>query len=521
MIELNIKLLNLIFNNSREFASIYKFSLLPVSAIIFALSLIYPAQLYFLVFVFLVPIFYLAFRYPDYLSFKHGFFWGLTFFVIHFFGYIFMFNNQAYGSFRLLIPVFLAAYCALYSGAWFFLVNLFVNYSHVNYFHVKNSCVNNSCSRPISTFCSWVIFTYLYFSWIKYGAFWILGRFFGYPFSQPLLPLATCPDVLYFLPVLGKSALLVFIVFFSLFIALFIVCFKSKYLIFALICLGPFVVGQFLNKHQDCKEQNQYLDTIGYINPLKAQTLEGPMDQAQEIYYQMVELLKKNPKITTIIMPESSCQFCLNINKYVIDLWASNILGDSVDLLIGAPYQESLDGQNSVKTYNCLYHISHGNIKKVYKKTSLMPFAEYVPFFWNNFEFCKKLFFQDSCPGFSDMSSCGKACMSSLGFACGCDKKVCFNCGKNIVFRPLICSDFFTIKRRDIKAFSGKSSFVLLVAINDSIFPMQYLRDLMLLHAKVEAISIERDILYVGYYFACLISKCGQMRPITRGFCCL
>ena len=192
-------------------------------------------------------------------------------------------------------------------------------------------------------------------------------------------------------------------------------------------------------------------------------------------------------------MPESSCQFCLNTHKYVIDLWCSNILGDNIDLLIGGPCQEG------GKIYNCLYHISQGKIKKVYKKTNLMPFAEYVPRFWNNFECFKKLFFQD--PGLSSEFN--------AEFSGGQDNNVFFNCCENTTFRPLICSDFFTIKRRDLKNFLNTDSFVLLLPINDNIFPMQYLRDLMLLQAKLEAIKMHRDILYVGYYFACLLSRTG------------
>ena len=53
-------------------------------------------------------------------------------------------------------------------------------------------------------------------------------------------------------------------------------------------------------------------------------------------------------------MPESSYNFCLNKNKYIIDLWCSNILSENISLIIGAPYKEG------DKIYNSLYWIHNG-----------------------------------------------------------------------------------------------------------------------------------------------------------------
>lgn len=445
------------------------FLLIIISAITFAISFIYQENLYFFVFIFLVPIIYLSFKNPKYLSFKAGFLWGLIFFLIHFSGYIFMFKDQANGPFRVFIPIILSFYCAFYSGIWFFLANLISKY-----LKYKN----------LAIFFSWTISTYLYFIWIRYGVFCIFGKFFGYPFSYPLLPLVTRISSLCFLPYFGKSVFLLFVILFSQFIALFLVYFKKKYLICACICLIPFIYGEFFYKSKENFKIN--IDSFGYISPIISQEFERPIDCSQEVYYRMVDLLRKKPGIKTIFMPESSCQFCLNKHKYVIDLWAKNILSNNVDLFIGALYQE---GDN---TYNALYHISCGKIKKIYKKTSLMPFAEYVPRFWKNFECFKKLFFQDS------------------GLSCGCDKKVIFNCCENIIFRPLICSDFFNMKKCDSNCFFNFSNSTLLLLVNDSIFQVNYLRDLMLLHAKFEAARFEINILYIGYYFLAYISKDGS-----------
>jgi len=130
------------------------FLLLLLSSIMLNLALIYPANLSWLVFIFLIPLFYVAFKRPAGLSFIAGFFWGVTFFLIHFSGFLFLFYEQANNTLGVVIPIIISIYCALYGGLWFSLANY----------------ISRLCSRDtFVTFLSWTLWTYLYFVWIRYG----------------------------------------------------------------------------------------------------------------------------------------------------------------------------------------------------------------------------------------------------------------------------------------------------------------------------------------------------------------
>ncbi|MFC1842298.1 hypothetical protein ACFLYU_01435 [Candidatus Dependentiae bacterium] len=427
----------------------------------------------------------------------------MIFFTSHFFGFVLLFYKEAnasLGIFRMCIPIILAFYCALYSGLWFFCIQkTIIFFSHINFSQKKLG--KHSPLFSISLISMTLVFwTYLYINWIRYGVFWIFGEFVGYPFAYPLLPLmqnSASADLLIYT---NKSILLFLLILFSLNVALFFVYHKKKYIAFAFMCALPFLLSFLRNiipkrpvfnnpTHQITSPITKH---TGYISPISIQSFDHPLDSAQEIYYQMVKLANKNPQVTIIFMPESSYPFCLNQNQDVIDLWCVNILDDKIDLFIGAPYKENK------KLYNALYWISRGKIKKIYKKTRLMAFAEYAPRFWKKFSYFRSLFSHNGCL-----------------FSHGQDQNLVFelyngvNGSKSIKLKPLICSDFFMGRRKELKKIPRWDCSCVIIAVNDAIFPMGYLRNLMFLYAKLEAMAKKRDLLYVGYYFASWISKNG------------
>jgi len=453
------------------FAHIFIYTLITVSALSFAFSLFFPAKLSFLAFLFLIPVFYLFFHKKTnfFYGFLYGFIWGIIFFSLHFCGYILLFYKEAHGLFRIFIPIILALYCALYSGLWFFL-------SQKSVLIFKNNL--------LAKYISLILWAHLYFSWVRYGIFWIFGEFVGYPFAHPLLPLAYSAKSLYFMCYFGKSLFLIFFITFALFISLFFIYFKKRYIIAALFFISPFLLSKLYAPNISKSFCN--LGTIGYISPISSQKCNHPLDCAQEIYYEMVKLLDKNPEIKIIVMPESSYNFCLNTHTDIIDLWYKNILGEDITLIIGAPYKEGK------KIYNALYYMAGGKIKKIYKKTRLMAFAEYVPDIYKNIIFLKNLF--------CDTNNLLSPNNSNLA-----GEDVTFDIVKDIAATPRICSDFFMCKRKEAQKLTQKD--FLLLAVNDQIFPAKYLRDLLFLYAKLEGISRQIDILYVGYYFAAFLPK--------------
>lgn len=402
---------------------------LALSAIMLNLALFFPEYLYYLVFIFLVPVFFLVFTFPNALGFWQGFLWGLIFFSIHSSGFIFLFYSQANGVLRVCIPVVLAFYFAIYSGLWF----LFANKTSLIFenFVFKN----NIFARQII----WGFWAFLYFNWIRYGVFWIFGDFVGYPLSYPLLPLASNNITLSLLGIIGKTACLVLIILFSLLCSWLFS--RKKYTLLSLFLLLLFLLFSFFNKKivkpVPVVDAQKDVSHIGYISPIDIQKFDKPLDIAQEIFYKMVKLVEKKPDMKMIFMPESSCTFCLNKHQEIIDLWYDNILNDldgDISVFIGAPYKEG------DLVFNSLYWIKNGKIKQVYNKTNLMAFTEYVPNFWCNITYLKNLFLDDN------------KCLSH-----GKKGRIIFDLCKNIKFRPFICSDFFLIKRKNCAPIDSKN----------------------------------------------------------------
>lgn len=453
--------------------------LLFISSLLLNCALIFPAYASWLIFIFLVPFFYIVLTRPGVVSFGYGFFWGVAFFIVHLSGFFLLFYTQANSKWSVLVPLFVSLYFALYSGILFMGVQYTLRF-------IRHTIT--------SLFVVWAIWTYLYFAWIRYGSLWVLGKFIGYPFCYPLLPLARCKFVVCFLSFSSKGFVLMCVIIFSLCIALFFAFFKKRYLVYSALCLFPFLYSFYFLC--DSVASNKSIEHIGYISPIEMQKYTYPLDVAQEVLDQMITLIDQNPDVNVVVMPESSCNFCLNEHQYVIDLWYKNILDNRVNLLIGAPYKDG------AKIYNSLYWIKGGVIQKVYHKTNLMAFTEYVSPFWQRIPYMKNLFLDEE-----SFFSHGKSCL------------ITFNICKDITVKPLICSDFFIGKRSSGKSLKKQDFSAVLIVVNDQAFPVVYLRNLMFLSACLEAINRRKDILYVGYYFAAWVGKDGfvdRIDPIVN-----
>ena len=423
-------------------------------------------------FLFLIPIFYLGFY--KLLSFKEGFLWGVIFYFLHFYAYIHIFSDDGNCYTRLLLLAFLMFYCAIYPGLWFWL----------------SQTVSNFGSSYIWSFIVWTFFTFLYFIWMNYGCFWIFGIFMGDPFGSPLLPLTQNNFFLSYLHFFGQNIMLLLLLLFGGSTALFFILHKKKYIIFSTIVLSPFFGGIFLKKSDDLSLATNCIKKIGYIPPPPKNIADHPLDAAQEIYYRMSEVIKNNSQIRYIVMPESSYPFCLNCMHEIIEMWHLNALGDTISLLIGAHRKEG------DSYFNSLYMIKQGKISRVYDKIGLMPFAESMPKFWNNVSYIKNLFIK-----------------KNNFFCAGSNDNYCFNLD-DIILEPYICSELFL--RKISTAISTKKSTIILLAINDSIFSSSYMKNLMFLRSKFSAMRYSQDILYVGYSFARLITKKGDIINIPR-----
>jgi len=424
----------------------------------------FPHYFFWLVFLFLVPIFYLAFH--NLLSFGEGFVWGLLFAIAHYLPLIRIVgdNYRNYGG--LLLISFLLLYVSVYAGLWFF-----VSKKGASFY-----------SNNLALMGIWILGTYLYFVWMSSGALFIFGQWMGDPFAWPIIPLAYSPRWLIVVSFLPKTAILLLLIVLSALIAFYVTYREKRYIIPIFLIFLPFALGSVYKTDDPklpicCKK-------IGYLAPPDYDENAHPIDVAQNIYYRLAALLEKRPDIKLIVMPESSYRFSLNKQQHVVDIWAIHAL-ESRSFLIGSQRSEGPD------VYNTAYLIEKGKIIDFYDKRYLMPLAEFIPTVYRNRAFFRDILLKEN-----------------GSFCCGNVQKKKHITILNRAFEPYICYDFF------FGSFLDKTTIPIILFVNDTYFQTSYMCNMMLLYAKFKALDLKRDILYVGYYNATWINKSGKSLTI-------
>jgi len=436
---------------------------LIVSAISYALAFAFPSFCAWFVFFFLIPVFWCTCIGGYALSFWQGFAWGLIFYGIHFYAFALLFIERAQGELRLLAYVFLVVYCALHAGIWFWLMQCCAAYH-------SNLVWRVACYSGVTT---------LYFMFMRCVGLWFTGHLLGYPFALPLLPLAQYPQLLYALPFLTAPGLLLFLICMQ-------ICAIVGYIKKSAVCglltlffLAPFAYGWLSSAV--CLVP-AYVATLGYVEPPHGTNLH-PLDCAQAINSGIQKLMATTAETRCIIMPEAAYPFVLNEHTYATQMWCNNALLDEVFLLIGA------HRTNKELLQNSLFCVTPSSITTHYDKTKKMPFVEYLPALWNQFNFCKTLFLKEK----KEFTTTQKVCRDFIKIS------------DDLIFEPLICSDLYfdTPTRYPVR-------IPLLCAVNDSWFSATYMRTLMYLFAIFKAMQEQRDIVYVGHYYGIWISQCGM-----------
>ena len=451
-------------------------SLICLSAFMFHIALYYPVCFFWLSFLYLIPIFYGAIANPKSFSFKMGFLWGIIFFSFHLYSFFMLIINECNGRFRFLFPIILLFYVSFHIAIYFWLANktIFLFRKKKNYFFLKFILV-----------ISWIIWTWFFLLWIPIGLLWFSGSSIGYPLMFPLLPLAEYPIFLTALRFFSLEFLLLFLILFSMMSALFLNNFTKKYLFMATFFLSPFLIG-FVFPTQSEKTPD-FFKTFGYIPPPNFPEKTPALDVAQEIYYRIIQLIKKYPQIQYIVMPELCCRFSLNKRQDIIDLWTTNALKNKISLLLGACRSEKGE------SYNSFYFIKNGKVQQISDKMLLMPFAEYIPSFFKKFQCCQKLFLSNNC-----------------GFKAG-TKKIDFHFQNGFNSKNDICAEAI-FKKTFFCSGASDNDFVL-STFNDSLSSFSF-HHLFLLWVKLQGLKQKKVQLFIGYSFACLISPEGNIFKI-------
>ncbi|MFI5332931.1 MAG: hypothetical protein ACHQVS_02395 [Candidatus Babeliales bacterium] len=434
-------------------------ALVTLSAVLLTIPLYFPHSLCWLVFIAYVPLFYAALMHR--LTFWHGFWWGLLCWSGQLYALFWMVYEHGYGAFRMLVPLMLVIYCALYSAV------VFYGAAHLS----------RGKSREVGAGI-WVFCVCFYYLSMRYASLWIIGLSTGYPLALPVLVLAEYPHCLGALPYLTSAGLLVCLLVSAMGVAYYCLSKQQMALVLSVAGLLPFGIGWVVpSTHIPEPPLVRICATV--IPPVPYGAMH-PRDRAQDINACIMQVCADKPETQIIILPESSYPFELNTHENVIDLWSINALDKGQQLVLGSYYKEKGN------LYNGIYGIKECRVIFNYVKNCRMPFTEYVPFPWSLLTCTRTLFLKNKC-GFSAKESPYVIPLTP-------DFLVC----------PALCSEFF------FDAYARNLPYPVLALVNDSWFSCTYIKRLMYLFARYTACEQSQDVIYSSYTYGAYIDKLGN-----------
>ncbi|HEB41392.1 MAG TPA: hypothetical protein ENI08_00020 [Candidatus Dependentiae bacterium] len=450
--------------------------LLITSAILYALAFIVSQQLWWLVFVFPLPFFYVALS--GQLSFIASYLWGIIVFSLHLSGLLFSIVLLAKGSYfyRLIPPLFIVLYEAFFAAIIFWLARKVIAWLHL-------------ASNLFYKVLIWVAALWLFIHWIDWYCLWIFDRCEGYFFMHPLLPLVMQPRLLRLLPIIGKGLLSILLLMVPAWVTIALKT-KKQYAIIATILFSlPWFISWFLPM---APSQPPAWVTKIVVLPVMfphsvdlTSAMNAAGDQFRNILYQY-------PQVELIIMPESSFS-CNSLSMSSLSgLWDVGHLGCSIDVVVGAFRWKK------GKYFNSLHWVRNGIVQTCFDKRHVMILIERIPS-WFDFWFIHNLYFK-AVPEISPAQ----------------DKRPLLSIMKETAFVPYICSELFFNEWPD----DVYPDIPILAICNDiwvcSLAYLSYVKTLMCLAAKFKAIQWQRNIVYVAFSQAVFFDEHGNETNLLR-----
>jgi len=445
--------------------------LLCISAVLYVLPFMFSAYVWWLVFLFPIPLLYVALH--ENLAFTHGYVWGIFAFGLHLSGVLYSAFLMATGSYllRLIPALFIILYESLSAGACFWLTGKLITHFNI----LKQSWQRVGI---------WVVTFSLFIYYVDQYCLLLFDRCEGYFLMHPLLPLVTKPALLRFLPTIGKPLLTIALLLIPATITMFLIKPQKKRFFAILIALLPWLSTGFFPHHNP--QQPRWLNQVAAMPILfpKSVNLTGMMRTAST---QFKKIISKKPDTKLIIMPESSF-YCSSLvsTPELVNFWNEEHLGSQLNIVVGASRQEK------DKQYNTLIWVKNGELQAYFDKRHGVPLTERIPS-WFNFAFIQNLYF-------------GKIAT----VATSANPRPKLHILDDTAFIPYICSELFFNEHPDDSHGEG----TILAICNDMWFDTpyypSYLQILMYRIAQFKAIQWQRDILYVSFSRAVYIDTMGN-----------
>lgn len=404
-----------------------------LSALAVNLAFWVPA-LSFFIFLFLIPL------KPKLCTFGKGFWWGIFVFGPHFIWLVVLLVTKSQAPWMLACMGYLCVvgYFSLTSGVWFWATRIL--------------------HRHLS-FLGWgalVVSGVVYYVFIEHLSLCFVGCCEGYPFLNPLIPLA-----------------------------------HNKLLLELIAQLGSFVRWLTLGSALVAHSLTPTDINVVYLPPV-CQDVSNACAGGQRVYHALSKYhFNTSPKDPAIIVtPETFYPFSLNLHPELASLWGS-LVPASTPMVIGSQLTQ-------VKTdlfYQAAYLLKNCLINQTYVKHHCTPFVEKMPQFYKSFSFLKTLFLHDS-----DEFSCGDQPLIDG----------VFEVHGNLCLIPQICSEFFfkTTSAHVWEVCCRKldenkhMKTALLFMVNDSWF-VPYFQKIMHAVTALKAAYLGLPVIYVGHWQMC------------------
>ncbi len=438
-------------------------ALLVFSAILYGIPFLWSNQLWWLIFIFPIPLLYIACS--ENLTFIHGYVWGLIVFSLHLSGGIYIITRLAGDSWPvgLLLGIAMVLYQALCPALLFFGAAKIVK-----------------GGRPLVRLFVWTLALAIFIFWVDRYCLWILGVAEGYPLMHPLMLLAQHSCLLLLLPILGKQLLtLLFLLIPASVVA--VVWYKNyKALLFFISAVAPWVGCLYMGIPEIPKADWYY--AIQSLPCMMHSTVANPLVTIKVIGRKLKDIVAGNAKISIVIMPESA----FNSTNFedipeLLQLWSCEHIGKPLHIIFGACRVEN------GHYYNTLHWVNNGMLQACFDKKHAMPITERLPQMMNN-DYIRSIYFSDG------------VCITSSR-----NERIGLPLVDNLIFIPYICSELFFNHVPD-DCYQGMP---IIVIINDTLLSNSYLQELLVLLARFRAIEWQREIVYVSYDQALFINRCG------------
>jgi len=438
--------------------------LLALSAFCYAFAFIYSTWLWWLVFIYAIPLLYAACVYK--LTAWHGLVWGLMFFTAQCAGLAFSLYHMAIGPWYVCIlpGVLFVVYLTIYPAVLFGLLGFLCQ----------------KCHATGARLLLWVCGLCSMISGIDRYCLAPFGTVQGCPFFNPLLPLVMRPQLLRLVPYLGVELMVLLLLSVAAAITYFLLHPSRAAASGVMISLLPWLVMACIPVcHAPVPPWVSRIAVLPTVYPVRADQYAA----AQSLLQDLCMTVRAHPHVEIIIVPESALPGAL-----ILQLCAATWPDACAQVHLIAGSNCLLDGCYS----NCAFWLTASGQKVYFAKRRLVPPIEYMP------RVCSSL--------------------NPLYFSCAPmlkpsnNERPCLVLDENIQLVPYICSELFLSRMPD----DEYMQVPLVLLVNDTWCKADYLTHCMYMCARFKAIAWSRDIVYASFCHAAWLSNTGAVVPLIR-----